>query len=305
MIYLLTAILFSTAVSMVLKFSETRKRNRLAVTTVNYVIAFSISFFMALKEGVFSSFPDMELFLENFLPVIRGEIYSFDAGGSFFWAVISGIPGGIFYFLGFIYIQKSIRENGVSITGAFSKLSIFVPVTISILIWKEIPSPVQWAGIILAVGAILSAYWTGSMIKMFSEIKKSLLLVLFTVGFAEFSNKFFQNYASTDYKSLFLFTVFFTAFTMSFIFTVKNKKPIVKKDILTGIMVGIPNMFTSYFLIQSFNHYKAAVVFPIYSASTIVMISLGGLIIFREKITRREAVAIILTTAAVILMNAG
>ena len=75
------------------------------------------------------------------------------------------------------------------------------------------------------------------------------------------------------------------------------------RDILTGTLVGIPNMFTSFFLIAALSNIKTAVVFPVFSAGTIVAINIGGLIFFQEKLRRRELAAIGLTIGAVALMG--
>ena len=219
------------------------------------------------------------------------------------WRCFTGFFGGILYFLGFIYIQKSIRNNGVGITGAFSKIGIFIPMMLSVLFWKEYPTNIQWTGIVFAVIAIIIANYTPEMKKLSSAFRKSLILVFIIAGLAEFSNKFFQNYAIPEYKSLFLLTVFFTALVISLTVTIIERKPFTKKDIFTGFLVGIPNMFTSFFLISALKYVKATVAFPAYSASTIVVINIGGYILFREKMVKKDIVATIIIVIAIILMS--
>jgi drug/metabolite transporter (DMT)-like permease len=106
MIYLFLAILSSASIALILKSSENRDLNRYAVTSANYVAAFTISIIFSLKSSS----------------------VSFDPGPSLYSAVIIGLFGGVLYFLGFIFIQKSIRENGVGITGAVAKTGIILPV---------------------------------------------------------------------------------------------------------------------------------------------------------------------------------
>jgi len=108
---------------------------------------------------------------------------------------------------------------------------------------------------------------------------------------------------SYELKDVFLFAVFFVAFLVSVFYTVRAKKKIAKKDILTGFAVGIPNLFSSYFLILSLDTLKTSVAFPIYSAGSIVLINIGGFLIFKEKIARKNQVAILLTLIALILIN--
>ncbi len=302
MLYLFLAVLCSSSIVMILKFSESRNLNRLVVTTCNYIVASMVSLFFVFKEKLFiKSSPEVSGFVSEFSEVLSGGVFS--ESSSFIWASLTGFFGGILYFLGFIYIQKSIRENGAGITGAFSKIGIFIPMVLSIIFWKEYPSLVQWTGIILAVFAILLANYTPDMKDSLLSFRKSLILVFIIVGTAEFSNKFFQNYAQSEYKSLFLFVVFSTALAISTVSALVEKEQFSKKDIITGLLVGIPNMFTSFFLISALKYIKATVAFPAYSAGTIVIINIGGLLIFKEKISRKDMTATVTIVAAIILMS--
>lgn len=120
---------------------------------------------------------------------------------------------------------------------------------------------------------------------------------------AEFSNKIYQNYALNDYKSVFLFFVFFVAFTISILFTLKNKAQFNMKDILIGFAVGIPNLFSSYFLILSLDTVKASIAYPVFTAGSILLINIGGYLLFREKVAKKNQLAIMLIIIALVLIN--
>lgn len=299
MIYLLLSVLCSSSIVLILKYSESRDLNRLAVTTANYVVAFSVSLFFVFQGKLLNTVPStFAQFFSDF-----SNCGTLTESSSLLWAVFTGFFGGILYFGGFIFIQKSIRENGAGITGAVSKIGIFIPMALSIVLWKEYPSAVQWIGIVLAVGAIVLASYDPKEANEVKDLRKSLILTFFVVGLAEFSNKFFQKYALIEFKSLFLFTVFFTAFIISAVFTFLSKRKIEKKDIITGILVGIPNMFTSFFLISALKYIKTTIAFPIYSAGTIIVINLGSYLIFKEKMSKKDLAAIGIIVAAIILMS--
>jgi len=303
MVYLLLSVICSSLIVLTLKFSESRGLNRLAVTTANYVVAFSVSLFFVLSKGLHKTdFGDLSDFIfESGNSLSSGATLS--DGSSFLWAILIGIFGGILYFGGFIFIQKSIKDNGAGITGAVSKIGIFIPMTFSIIFWKEYPSGIQWIGIVLAFGAIILASYSPSQTKELKNLRKSLILVFIVVGFAEFSNKFFQKYAMIEYKSVFLFIVFFTAFIISAFFTVIDKTKVSKKDLLTGIMVGIPNMFTSFFLISALKYVKTTIAFPVYSAGTIIVINIGSYLIFKEKLSKKDLIATGIIVVAISLMS--
>ncbi len=83
------------------------------------------------------------------------------------------------------------------------------------------------------------------------RIKLGLILLFIFGGMAEFSNKIFQQYGGVEAKSGFLMVVFATAGILSWAMVLKEDKPWNKNDLKAGIAVGIPNLFSSWFLIQS------------------------------------------------------
>jgi len=309
MFYLLLSILFSTTTALVLKYSESNKLNRNIVTSVNYVIASIVPLFLLLNSNVDLLF-DQSLSLEVLSPIFDNDEKTqiLSNQGSFLWSLIIGIINGALYYLGFILIQISIKRNGVGLTGAFSKLGIFIPILFSIFIWNEIPNFFKIIGIILTVFSIFFINKSENgrgFIKSFNFI---LILLLLVIGFGDFSNKIFEKYAILDYKNFFLFILFFSALIFSSFLTLKdlliNKFKIRKNELIIGISVGIPNLMTSYFLIESFSSFdNTGVVYSIYSAGTILLITLGAVLIFKEKLNRREYTAIGIIILALIMLN--
>jgi drug/metabolite transporter (DMT)-like permease len=220
---------------------------------------------------------------------------------SFIWAIIIGSMAGAFFFLSFFLYQKSIRENGVGLSGAFGKLGILIPMIFSIIFWKEYPNVIQTVGISFALFAIIFINIPFKKEKL--NFNYLLILLFLFGGMAEFSNKIFQNYSFTKYKEIFLFFVFFSAFLISLYFTLRKPKKVHKRDIITGILVGIPNYFSSFFLIMALDYVKTSVAFPIFSSGSILFINLGGIIIFKEFPSKKDWIAIISTIIALILMN--
>lgn len=213
-----------------------------------------------------------------------------------------GLVAGIWYFLAFVFYQKSVRHDGVSLAGAFGKLGILLPMTISLLVWNETLSRWQWLGIVIAAAAIL-ALNVPQQIGAARNIRLTLLLLLVFGGLAEFSNKLFQKYGLLDDKALFLFCVFGTALICALAATLMRQKTIARKDILVGAVVGIPNLFSSFFLIEALSEMPAAVAFSIFGAATIAVIQVGGAVIYRERLSMRERFILIAIMLSVVLAN--
>ncbi|WP_233487068.1 MULTISPECIES: SMR family transporter [unclassified Halanaerobium] len=173
----------------------------------------------------------------------------------------------------------------------------------AIIIWQEYPEDLQWLGILLAITSIILVNFPFNK-DCHQALRLNLIFLFLYGGIAEFSNKIFQKYALVDYKVLFLFWVFFSAFLISFFYSVKKVKRLPKKsELLTGFAVGIPNLFSSFFLISALNYLKTAVVFPIFSAGSIVLITAAGYLFFGEKLKAKEWASILMTVVALILIN--
>ena len=307
MIYLCLAIICSSSIALIFKYSEKNETNRYAVTSVNYFTAFTVSLIMILLKPPIKIY-GVNISVTNFSNEITKVILKNNGGfsqeASFIWAVLLGVAGGVFFFLSFVYYQKSVGKNGAAISGTFGKMGILVPMVFSIIIWKEIPGILQWAGILMALFSIIFVNISSNKDENGNtNINKTLILLFFFGGMAEFQNKLFQQYAQAEYKNVFLFITFVVAFFLSLYFVIKSKQKISYQDLIVGFLVGIPNLFSSYFLIMALEFMPTSVAFPIYSAGSIIFISLGEVLIYKERLSKRNKVAILIVIIALILIN--
>jgi drug/metabolite transporter (DMT)-like permease len=232
--------------------------------------------------------------------IVKGERL-FSLTSSVVWGLSLGLVSGLFFFLSFIFYQKSVRESGASLSGAFGKLGILIPMILSLLVWKEYPEALQWVGIGLAIFSLVlvnNPFGSGRQ-----NFKAALIMLFITGGLAEFMNKLFQNYTVSGYKNVFLFSVFASAFAISAFFLKRSGKSFHKREAIVGLIVGLPNLFSSFFLIMALEEMKGSVVFPVYSAGSVVMISLGSLLFFGEKLKKLEMISLGMVLISLIIIN--
>lgn len=298
MLDLLAAIGCSTAIALILKHGEERDRSRYAVLAVNYSVAAVLAFLMVAGNDLF------QLLERLSLRSLTGQLASGHSTDGFLtpensalWALLWGIPTGVLYFLGFYFYQRAVKESGVGLAGSYAKMGILVPMTLSMLFWREFPSGLQWGGMALALAAIglVNLRFGGG-----GGFRAALILLFLSSGTAEFTGKLYQRFGASEVKDLFLFFLFTTALLIS---VLRIRKRPSAGEILTGLSVGIPNFFASYFLIASLSKLPASVVFPTYGAGSIALICLGGLALFRERLSGREYAAVFLTMVALFLIN--
>lgn len=279
------ATLFSASIALLFKYASMHHLNQCLITVSNYAIATLISTVMIfyIQKSALVDFNDSQ----------------------FITTCVIGIATGVFFLLSFSIYQKSVKQNGASISGMFAKLGILIPMIISIVLWNEMPSQIQSIGILVAMIAIVIANRPIRKDKVNAGSVAMLLLLFVVGGFAEFLNKIFQRLVSLEYKPVFLFIVFATAFLLSLIqYIIGDNKPLKKGHALViGSLIGIPNLFASFFLLNALDVFPAAIVFPAYSAGSILLISVLSVILFKETLYKKDVAAIGLTMGSLILLN--
>lgn len=302
MLDLILAMMSSATIGLLFKYSEKHGANRYVLTSVNYVAATSFAAILLWLAPF--QWPGFAPFTETFSEV-AGQFPQaqphLEASQSLSYAVLLGVPAGLLFFLAALVYQFAVRDAGVSLAGAFSKLGVGVPIVLALVFWREWPSSLQWMGMSLAIAAILIASWP----KGRRPAKKHIFLVLLFIcmGGAEFSKKLFQKLGSMEHKPLFLMTTFGFALLFSLIPNLAKRRKVARRDVTLGVGVGIANLSASSFLISALGKFPAAVAFPVFSAGSIVAMYIGGQWLFGEQTGIREKWAIALVLPALVLMN--
>ena len=76
-----------------------------------------------------------------------------------------------------------------------------------------------------------------------------------------------------------------------------------KWELLYGLLLGIPNYFSARFLLRALERVAAVIVFPTFSVGTILVVTLTGVLLFKERLGKRQWVAVAAILAALILLN--
>ncbi|MFH2133323.1 MAG: EamA family transporter [bacterium] len=303
MIYLALAILSASSIGLLFKYSENRGMHRYTITAVNYLTASCIALVISMRADLVSRLSLVSgTGLLKRVAAITLDGGMLPPGNSVLWAVLIGIMTGFFFLNAFIYFQRSIFENGIALSSMFARLGVLIPMTVSIIIWQEIPSSIQNVGIALAIAAIVLVNLEFE--KNRTLVLRSTLLLLFIFsGAGIFCNKLFQKYALLEFKGLFLLFAFSTAFLFALRVCAQKKQTLTLPDLGIGMAVGSCNLLTNYFLIMALSQMKAAIVFPISSAGAIITMTLGGVILFRERLHLKDMLAMTMTLIAIILIN--
>lgn len=277
MIYLLLAIASSAMVSIAMRLSEGRVSGEVSMLVVNYLVCMTLA-------GGYMGF---------------GNLITHEEG----LAVAAGLGAvtGVFYLLCFVLLKLSIRRNGVVLSATFMKLGLLVPIVLSVGILGEKPSFLQAAGFLLAVAAIILINFEREQTAM--SFKLGLLLLVLLGGGGDSMSKLFETFGNPALSEHFLFYTFASALLLCIgLMVLKNERPGFS-DLFFGLLVGIPNYFSSRFLLKALGDLAAVIVYPTYSVATISAVTLTGMVFFREKLGKRQKLAIGIILVALILLN--
>ena len=315
MIYLILAFCSSALISIIMRYGEGRITNNISQLAVNYLICLILS--MVYSAGSLYAHNGEPSGLLNFFSVPA------DAGRM---TIILGVISGFFYLGSFILYQYNIFRNGVLMSATFMKMGVLVPTFIAIVVFGERPGILQIAGTCLAITAILIVNGAGdgdagqkTKIKTKSESAnlqhndepgvstvrspKALLLLLLVGGSGDAMAKFYDELGRPEYSSQYLLYTFAVALVLCVLTAIIRGQKLTKQDVLFGILVGIPNYYSARFLLLSLSQVPAVVAYPTFSVGTIILTGAAGVLLFNEKMTRRQWIAVAIIIAAMVLLN--
>jgi len=277
MIYLILAITFSSLFPITFRIGKRLNYNPPTTIVFNYI-------FGALY-GLISFF----IFIPDSIKVSEIII-----------SILIGIPASIFYFFGLVIYQKTINQSGLSIAALFMKISLIIPIFLSILFFYERPSLLQTLGIVLAV---LSIIILNGGIRQFNRTTPLLLILTLFAGLGDFTNKLFEQFGNLNYRYLFIFFNFSFAAIFGFI---KDKKMVIqntnKLNIYFGFVVGIINALTTYFIVATLSTLSASISLVILNISVIIIVSLVGIVFFKERLRMMELLAYAIAISSIIII---
>jgi len=277
MLNLLLAIASSSLVSIVMRTSEKYTKGNHGMLAVNYVICVIMA---AFYTGFGNLFP-------------KAEGIGFTLG--------LGTCTGILYLVGLLLVQLNIQKNGVVLSSIFQKLGLIVQVLISIIFFKEQPQLIQVLGIIICLVAVVMINFEKGQTAV--QFKMGLFLILLSSGFCDVMSKIHEEMGNPALADHFLFYTFGVAMILCIALIIVKKELFGWKDILFGILLGIPNYFSASFLLKALNDIAAVIVFPTFSVATVVVISMTGLLVFKEKLSKKQWMGMGLILVALVFLN--
>ncbi len=207
----------------------------------------------------------------------------------------------------FILLAKSIKHMGIVKTDAAQRLSLLIPVLAAWLIFNEDFNSLKLAGLAVGFPAILLILSRSQ--KEESKNREWIYPALVLLGFGIIDVLFKQValLPGTGYTSS-LFIIFCGALIISTIIVVyeiifRNKRFSII-NLAFGALVGIFNFCNILFYLKAHKQFSdnPSTVFAAMNMGVIVLGSVVGIIIFKEKLVKKNYLGIALALGAIVLI---
>ena len=285
MIYLLLCIISSTAIIILFKYFSRFEINNFNAIIINYLTAALLGLTIS-----FNTLKNTNVFVQSWFPL----------------AVLIGI---LFVAL-FYVIAITTQKAGISVSSVASKMSVIVPMLFSMFYYHEQINNYKIAGIVLAVFAVV-----------FTAIRKNnhfrntkylfLPLILFIgMGLVDSLVKFSQHEYLRDQNlpvfSTLLFTISaITGIIFRLIKKSPNHGPLNIKMVTGGMLLGIANYSSLYFLVQALNSnfVDSSIIFGLNSVGIVMLSVFLAVILFREKLSLINWIGIVLSIITIFVLT--
>ena len=286
MLFLILNIVLLSGFGLFLKHAKDNQQRLNPIGFINYLSAFFISIWVLSQEQ------------------------DFEFSGLTF---VLGISNGVTYAAGFELFTLGIRLSGIVVTAALVRLSIVVPIFVSMLFWKEIPNFWQTIGLLLTFAAIplLSQREKEPTYKFTPdrpEVSQGLgfvvvITILVVTGISRLTMKAFNEMCPIDEKSLYMSLLFGVATLIYFGVCLYQKTWPNWWEVFYGTLVGICNVAGSWALLIALDKVSALIAFPMSSSGGVLFTMFVGMVFLRERLSRTSLIGAVVAMVALVFVN--
>jgi drug/metabolite transporter (DMT)-like permease len=279
--FLLLTILCSTSIALILKFSDTKKGEPIVLLAGNYLVASVIAIILLF-------FNESRLF--SFQTLIFGSVL------------------GLLFVMSFFVYAKAISFAGTGLATTSSRLSVIIPILFSIIIFNEQPKVIHIVGFVFTLITFILFYLSVKENHSDGEgIFKYLFLIAVFVGIGinDFAVKIFKSWKPEQEEPFFVLFIFSSALIYSLIYILFKKIKVKSNTVYWGMALGVPNVFSTIFLLSALSLLPAISVYPLMNVGIIVLTTFLAFIIWKEKLNRWGILSLVSGLLAILFLSLG
>jgi drug/metabolite transporter (DMT)-like permease len=279
MIFLFLSIICSVSIAHLFKYAEEKNIPMFGLFAVNYIVGSGVAFW-----GCDSTFQHQ---LSHLLLGL-------------------GVVIGVLFVCSYLLMVLTIKKLGVTIPVSLMRLSAVLPTFGSIVFFAEIPKNFQLAGIALAFLSLPLASRERIVMSNLLNVMHNGFgfgLMLFGVfGITNFIFKIQFELIPLSNPYHFLVIVFPVAFLVSAIVMIWQKIPLSATILKVGTVLGVINLFSSYFIMKALQELPGIVFYPMNGIGIILVSAITSTIFWKERLTRNNYIFIALASLALLLI---
>lgn len=211
--------------------------------------------------------------------------------------IIMGAVTGFLFLANFIVYQKNISVNGLSLSVGVMRISLIIPTFVSIFFFAEQIQLLNY----LAIGIILFSFAFQTETRSLHNLFWIIFLFAIT-GLTDSMLKIYDVHGLPQ-DGAFVFFLFGSAFVFNLIWIAVQKRRFVVKYFLYGMILGIPNQLTTRFFLNSLENVKAAIAYPLFASSVVLITVLCDLLIWKKRFNPKQRIAYALLILGIVFLN--
>ncbi len=211
--------------------------------------------------------------------------------------LLFGAFSGLLFLMNFLAYQRNILLNGLSLSVSVMRIAMIVPILVSLLLFREHINAWNGLGILLGISAfMLKSDWGG--------LRNLLWLVwLFAIsGVTDLSLKVFKELGSGS-EQVFVFMIFSSAFVFTLVSILYKRVKIPWQSIVFGLLLGLPNRFSTVFFLKGLNTVPAAIAYPVTAIGVVLISILSDVLFWRRRLVARDIVMYAVLSGSILLLN--
>lgn len=286
MIFLTLSIFISILFGISFKLISINKINSFQTIIINYIVAGSLGF-LTTKSNV--------------TPLNAVE------QPWFYFALGLGVV-----FIGSLFvIAETTAKLGISVAQVANRMSVVIPISLAILFYGDSLTALKIIGIVLAIIAVyLVSHKQNSDTPQQKNWWLFPLIIFICSGIIDSTINYAQrNLLNDENFDAFLSTIFSTAFLFGIIVLlyqlIIKKEKFQLKSIPAGIILGIINYGTMFFIIKALNSkiLEPSALFPINNLSILTLSTIISVIVFKEKLSKKNWLGIAFSLMAILILG--
>lgn len=288
MIYIFLAASCSITIVVIFKLFDRYSINRYQAIVFNYLVCV-ITGCVNLGEVPF----ERSMFSEAWFPIV--------------------IVLGLLFMGGFNLMGRTVEHFGVAITSVAQRMSLGLSASFAILYYNEPYDILKIIGILLALSAVVfinipnKKKQEANLEAATEEKKLSKWLILFPVSIfcVSASIEILMQYLHTVHEmepAVESIVLFASAGIIGFVGLFFFREKIEFKNFIGGIVLGVPNYFAIYSLLNALEEMDGSVVYSLSNITIVTGAALVGYLIFKERLSLLNMLGILLSVTAIILI---